>query len=132
MARDDYIYPALLDYGSDGITVTFPDLPGCVTCGQDDEEVYFMARDAMRGWLLVAEEYGDEIKAPTPLKDLALKDNQRAILVEVNLGFYRRAFKNRSVKKTLSIPAWLNDLAEKENVNFSSVLQNALRQQLKV
>ena len=132
MTTDNYIYPAILDYADDGITVTFPDLPGCVTCAQTDEEAYFMARDAMRGWLLVAEEYEDEIKAPSPLKDVRLKDNQRAMLVDVNLAFYREPFRNRSVKKTLTIPAWLNDLAEKEHVNFSSVLQKALKEQLNV
>lgn len=130
--KDNYIYPAVLNYDDDGITITFPDLPGCVSCAQNDEEAYFMARDAMRGWLLVSEEYGDEIKDPTPLRALQLKENQRAFLVDVNLAFYREPYKNRSVKKTLTIPAWLNDLAEKENVNFSYVLQNALRKQLNV
>ncbi|OUO94792.1 type II toxin-antitoxin system HicB family antitoxin [Cloacibacillus sp. An23] len=132
MAKDNYIYPAILDYADDGITITFPDLPGCVSCAKNDEEAYFMARDAMRGWLLVSEEYGDEIKEPTPLKDVALESNQRAMLVDVNLAFYREPHRNRAVKKTLTIPAWLNELAEKENVNFSYVLQNALRQQLNV
>lgn len=132
MARDDYMYPAILSYDDDGITITFPDLPGCVSCAQSDEEAYFMARDAMRGWLLVAEEYGDEIKEPTSLRELRLEENQRAVLVDVNLAFYREPYRNRSVKKTLTIPAWLNDLAEKEHINFSSVLQAALKQQLNV
>lgn len=132
MNRDNYIYPAVFDYAEDGISISFPDLPGCLSCAQTDEEAYFMARDAMRGWLLVAEEYGDEIAAPTALKDILPEPNRRAVLIDVNLAFYREPYKNRAVKKTLTIPAWLNDIAEREHVNFSSVLQTALKQQLNV
>lgn len=132
MNKDNYIYPAVFDYAEDGISISFPDLPGCFSCAGSDEAAYFMARDAMRGWLLVAEKYGDEIAAPTPLKDVILEANQRAVLIDVNLAFYREAYKNRAVKKTLTIPAWLNDLAEKENVNFSFVLQTALKEHLNV
>ena len=66
------------------------------------------------------------------MKDVILKENQRAVLIDVNLAFYREAYKNRAVKKTLTIPAWLNDLAEKETVNFSFVLQTALKEHLNV
>ena len=132
MNRDNYIYPAVFDYADGGITITFPDLPGCVSEADGDEEAYFMARDAMRGWLLTAEEFGDEIAAPTPLQNVALTESQRAVLVDVNLAFYREPYRNRSVKKTLTIPAWLNDMAERERVNFSFVLQNALKRQLNV
>ena len=132
MKKDNYIYPAVFNYAEDGISISFPDLPGCFSCAESDEEAYFIARDAMRGWLLVAEEYGDEIAAPTPLKDVALEANQRAVLIDVNLAFYREAYRNRAVKKTLSIPAWLNDLAEKEKINFSFVLQSALKERLNV
>ncbi|MCR5335058.1 MAG: type II toxin-antitoxin system HicB family antitoxin [Synergistes sp.] len=132
MNKDNYIYPAVFEYAEDGISISFPDLPGCFSCAGSDEEAYFMARDAMRGWLLVAEECGDEISAPTPLKDVVLETNQRAVLIDVNLAFYREAYRNRAVKKTLTIPAWLNDLAEKEHVNFSFVLQTALKEHLNV
>lgn len=81
-----------------------------------------MAKDAMRGWLLVSEEYGDKIAEPTPLSDIALESNQWCVLVDVNLAPHREAFENRAVKKTLTIPAWLNKIAEKEGLNFSQVL----------
>lgn len=132
MKKDNYIFPAILDYADDGITIEFPDLPGCVSCADTDEEALYMAKDALRGWLMVAEDNGMEISEPTSLKKVVLEENQRVVLVEVCLAFYREAYRNRSVKKTLTIPAWLNDLAEKENVNFSFALQNALKQQLKI
>ena len=128
--KDNYVYPAIFDYDEDGISISFPDLPGCFSCASTDEEALYMAKDAMRGWLLVSEECGDEIAAPTPLPDIALETKQRCVLVDVNLAPYREAFENRAVKKTLTIPAWLNKMAEKEGLNFSQVLQSALKEKL--
>ena len=127
MEKDFFVFPAVFDYANDGISIEFPDLPGCLSCADSDEEALYMAKDAMRGWLLVAEDESYEIPAATPLKDIILEPNQRVILVDVCLAIYRDAYKNRAVKKTLTIPAWLNDLAEKEQINFSFVLQNALK-----
>ena len=126
MKNDVYIYPAVFDYAEDGISVEFPDLPGCLTCADNDREALYMAKDALRLWLLTSEEEDEEISTPTPLKDIRVEDNQKAVLVEVCLAGFREAFKNRAIKKTLTIPEWLNEAALAENVNFSQVLQNAL------
>lgn len=129
--KDHHIYPALFDYDADGISVSFPDLPGCFSCGSDDAEAFTMAKDALRGWLLVSEEAGDQIPEPTTLKNVKLENQeQRCVLIEVNLAPYREAFENRAVKKTLTVPAWLNQAAERENLNFSQVLQSALKERL--
>lgn len=130
--KDLYIYPAIFDYDDDGISISFPDLPGCLSCADSEEEALQMAKDAMRGWLLVSEEAGDEIAPPTPLKEICTEENQRCVLVEVNLAPHREAFDNRAVKKTLTIPAWLNRAAEREKINFSQVLQSALKEQLHI
>lgn len=130
MRKDTYIYPAIFDYADDGISIEFPDLPGCLSCAETDEEALYMAKDAMRGWILVSEDASEKIPEATPLKDINLEPNQRAVLVDVCLAMYREAHKNRSIKKTLTIPAWLNEIAEKEHINFSFVLQNALKEQL--
>ena len=61
MLKNRYIYPALFDYADDGITVTFPDLPGCITCGQHDEEAFFMAKEALALHLFGFEEDGEPI-----------------------------------------------------------------------
>ena len=132
MKKDSYIYPAIFDYADDGISIEFPDLPGCFSCADTDEEALYMAKDAMRGWILVSEDENYEIPEPTPLKDITLEPNQRAVLIDVCLAIYRDAYKNRAVKKTLTIPAWLNEIAEKEQINFSFVLQNALKEQLQL
>ena len=128
--KDTYIFPAIFDYADDGISIEFPDLPGCLSCADTDEEALYMAKDAMRGWLLVAEEENYDIPDPTSLNSITLEPNQRAVLIDVCLAIYRDAHKNRAVKKTLTIPAWLNEIAEKEQINFSFALQNALKEQL--
>lgn len=130
--KDIYIYPAILDYANDGISIEFPDLAGCFSCADTDEEALYMAKDAMRGWILASEDLNENIPEPTPLKDIILEPNQRAVLIDVYLAMYREAHKNRAVKKTLTIPAWLNEIAEREHVNFSFILQNALKEQLRL
>lgn len=131
--RDHYIYPALFDYDTDGISVSFPDLRGCFSCGETDAEALRMGKDALRGWLLVSEEAGDPIPEPTSLKEVKIENpTQRCVLIEVNLAPHREAFENRAVKKTLTIPAWLNQAAERENLNFSQVLQSALKERLQL
>jgi len=132
MKKDNYIYPAILDYADDGISIEFPDLPGCLSCAEDDEEALYNAKEALRGWLLVSEEAGDPIPEPTPLKRIETSDNQKAVIVDVCLAMHREPFQNRAIKKTLTIPAWLNEIAERENVNFSSILQSALKEHLQI
>ena len=132
MKKDNYVFPAIFDYASDGISIEFPDLPGCLSCAFSDAEALYNAKEALRGWLLVAEEDGDNISEPSPLKDIKVEFNQKAVLIDVCLAIHREAFKTRAVKKTLTIPYWLNERAEHENINFSFVLQNALKEQLRI
>lgn len=130
MKKDCYIYPAVLSYDKDGINIYFPDLPGCNTCAMNDEEAYYMAKDALGLFIACSEEDGLELPKAKSLKEIKLKDNERATLIEVNMPLFRDAVQNVAIKKTLTIPKWMNDLAEKNKVNFSRVLQGALKQQL--
>jgi predicted RNase H-like HicB family nuclease len=130
--KDSYVYPALLTFAADGVGVEFPDLPGCVTCGATAEEAVFMAKDALQLHLWGMEDDGDPIPEPTPISSLRVEPGQVSILVDVWMPAIRDEMANRSVNKTLTLPKWLNDLAEKRRVNFSHVLQNALKQYLGV
>lgn len=127
MKKDYYIYPAIFEYDKDGISILFPDLPGCISCASNDEEALYMAKDALGLFIASCEEDGDELPSPTSLNKIKLKSNQRPALIEVNMPLFREAIFNISVKKTLTIPKWINDLAEKNNINFSQVLQSALK-----
>lgn len=127
MKKDYYIYPAIFEYEKKGISISFPDLPGCISCAKDDEEALFMAKDALGLYIVCAEEEGEELPNPTKLNKINIEENQKLTLVEVNMPLFRDAVQNSSVKKTLTIPKWLNDLAEKNHINFSQVLQTALK-----
>lgn len=126
-----YYYPAVLTYDEGfEIAVTFPDLPGCATSGTDEADALNMAKEALGGHLCCMENDGDEIPDPTPLKDIKVESNERAILVDVYMPSIRLAHVNRSVNRTVTLPAWLNAAALEKGVNFSQVLQDALKDQL--
>ncbi|MCL2544816.1 MAG: type II toxin-antitoxin system HicB family antitoxin [Clostridia bacterium] len=122
-----YVYPATIQHEEDGrYSIWFEDLPGCATSGETLAEAIMMARDAMGGWLDCAMAHGDEIQAPSAPDDIVLESGQVIALVDMDLDAYRRENDQRAIKKTLTIPAWLNTRAERAGVNFSQVLQEAL------
>ena len=132
MKKDSYIYPAIFEYEKEGISISFPDLPGCYTCASTDEEAFFMAKEAMGLHLKGMEADNDVIPEPTPLREIKVGNNQRAVLIQIDMQVVRKAIDNVSVKKTLTIPQWLNAIAVRENVNFSQVLQEALKDYLNI
>lgn len=125
------IYPAVFSQDDDGITITFPDLPGCRSCADTFEEAYDMAKEAME---LFLEDYVKDIfqSAPKPskLQNIKTKENACIALIELNINHYLKTLDNRAVKKTLTIPAWLNDIAIEKDLNFSKILQEALIERL--
>lgn len=129
---DRYVYPAVFGY-SDGeeISVVFPDLD-VATSGENDDDALTSARELLGLTMAGLEEDGEPIPAPTNLKDVALEANERAVLVDVYMPSVRLAHVNRSVNRTVTLPAWLNAAALERGVNFSQVLQEALRAQLRV
>jgi predicted RNase H-like HicB family nuclease len=128
MFKNHYIYPAIFHYADDGISIQFPDLPGCITCGSTIEEALFMAKDALSLHLYGMEKDNDPI--PEPSFDFELETNEKLISVEVFMPPFRDEMENKAVKKTLTVPRWLNDMAETQNINFSQILQTGLKQKL--
>ena len=128
--KDQYTYPAIFEYADDGINVSFPDLPGCFTCGSNDEEALAMAIDALGGYMWSVEKHNTPIPTPTSIRDIALSDNQKTVIITAIMPPVRDNAKNAVISKTLTIPVWLNDLAKQHHINFSSVLQEALKQKL--
>lgn len=127
---DRYIYPAVFSYEpGEEISVVFPDL-GVVTSGVDDDDALLSARELLGITLFGLEEDGENILAPSRLNAVQLGENERAVLVDVYMPSIRQARVNRSVNRTVTLPAWLNAAALEHNVNFSQVLQDALKQQL--
>ncbi|PFU70406.1 pilus assembly protein HicB [Bacillus thuringiensis] len=127
-----YSYPAIFEYDEDGISVCFPDLPGALTCGDDEEEAYNNAKEALGLHLFGMEQDQDIIPKPTQIRNIKVEENQVIILVNVFMPLIRSQIKRATIKKTLTIPRWINDLAEDNNINFSQVLQDALRERLNI
>ncbi|WP_036711631.1 type II toxin-antitoxin system HicB family antitoxin [Paenibacillus pinihumi] len=130
--KDVYRFWTLIDQAEDGISVRFPDLPGCITAADTMEEAHAMAREALEGFIYVMEQDHDIIPDPSPLdKILAQReDGEAACDVQVYMPTVREAMESKAVKKTLTVPKWLNDEAEKQNLNFSHVLQEGLKRNL--
>lgn len=127
-----YIYPALFELGEDrGYTVTFPDIPGCITEGLTIEQAFQMAKEALELYMYNIEDDGEEIPVPSLPSDIKIPEKNAFVsLVEAWMPPVRDEMENRAVKKTLTIPKWLNDAAEEKQVNFSQVLQTALKSHL--
>ena len=130
--KERYVFPAVLHYADDGISVSFPDLPGCFTSASTDEEAFAMAREALSLHLFGMEDDSDLIPESSPFRGIALADNEVVVLIDVWMLPFRERMANKAVNKTLTIPKWLNELAEQQRVNFSQLLQNALKQYLGV
>ena len=136
------VYPALFYQEENGISVVFPDLNHLSTCGDDMQEAMEMAVDCLAGYLFSEKLDGNDVPAPTPIDKLDIycehdTDEERAIhrfanMVSVDVEAYAAKHFNKAVKKTLTIPQWLNDVAMARKVNFSKVLQKALCQELGV
>lgn len=94
MGKNRYIYPAIFDYAEDGISVEFPDLPGCLTFGSSDEEALTMAKEAMAHHLYGMEEDSVSIPAPSKATDIKTESNQVVDLVEVWMPPFRNATYN--------------------------------------
>ena len=126
-----YAYPAVFTPESGGgYSVYFPDVEGCYTQGDTMADAIFMAEDALELSLYEYEEDGKEIPKPSDTDKIKIKYGDIVSYVSADTLKYRKIFNNKAVKKTLSIPEWMNEAAVKENVNFSQVLQDALKQRL--
>ena len=124
-----FTYPAIFTFGNNQYWVEFIDLKGCFSSGKTLQEAMENSKEAMG---LFLEDLTEFPECTTNIKEITLNDNQIVSFVSVDLDEHRRKYENKSVKKTLSIPAWLNTLAEKEHVNFSKLLQSALIKKLNI
>jgi len=123
-----YVYPAILDADGEKIGVTVPDLPGCHTYGKDKADALFMAQDAIAMWLWNAE--NNNYPIPQASETLSTGSGETLTLIAADTDEFRKSNDTRAVKKTLSIPMWLNYQAEKANAPFSQILQQGLKEYL--
>lgn len=128
-----YLYPALFTQEQNGMySVKFPDLESCYTQGDNLQDAYEMAEDVLCLCLYDMEESNIEIPKASNPTEIKIPANSFVALIATDTMEYRKLSDNSAVKKTLTIPQWLNTMAEREGVNFSSVLQSALKERLGV
>lgn len=125
MNTHKHLYPAVFHEENGGFRVEFPGLDGCVTQGDTFEEAYEMATEALGLYLETKEGVFDYPK-PIRLNKADIDQNSYVVMIEFDEVEYLKRTNSKSVKKTLTIPKWLDVLAVRNNVNFSQTLQNAL------
>ena len=123
-------YPIVISKNDKNYLVSIPDLE-IDTQGNDVVDAIEMARDAISVWCVCEiDDFNRRPPEPTPLSEIRRKRDEIATLVDADIDAYRRTLENRAVKKTLTIPSWLNEKAVGAGINFSHVLQKALKEEL--
>ena len=118
-----FIYPAIIHDDSDGFWAEFPDLEYTSSTGATLTELITNAQEAIELYILGALEYGQSLPTPTSVRNLPCTDSSYPTLVQTDIDLGKNS---KSIKKTLTIPAWLNERALEKGVNFSQLLQEAL------
>ncbi len=120
-----YVYAATFHPNDDGsFTILFPDLPGCISEGKSLENALYMAQDALKTWAEYSLEHDKVLPPATPLGDIRLEDGEFVNLIRAEIR------DNSAVRRTVSIPRWMDEAASSASLSLSRVLQDALKERL--
>ena len=118
-----YVYPALFHANEDGsYTVTYPDLPGCISEGESLDHAMYMAQDALSQWIAYAMDAKEQLPPASRLQDIETEDGTFANLIRAELR------DTHAVRRTVSLPKWMDDKVSEVGLSLSRVLQDALRE----
>lgn len=123
-----FFYPVIFEPEEVGVSAYVPDIPGCFTQGDSLEEALENVQEAIG--LMLEDKTPEEYPKASMPNQVQLQDAQFVMMVAFDKLAYDRKYNAKAVKKTLSIPAWLNNLAQERNINFSNLLQRALLSEL--
>lgn len=127
--KENKIYPAVFTKEEDGsYNVVFPDLDGAFTCGTNFKEALYMAKDCLELNLSTL----DEMPPVSDLENIKLNKGEHIVMIQADMLEFKKKYDNKLVKKTLTLPKWLNDLGVEKKVNFSKILQEALKERLQI
>jgi predicted RNase H-like HicB family nuclease len=134
MKPSKYSYPATLGFDKDTnqYYVLWPDLPGCTTVADTEEEAFKNAREAMSLHLYGMEKDDDEIPEPSGLVGIPHDDNEIVILVEVYMPSYREKMETKAISRTVTLPHWLDSEAKAARLNYSQILQDGIMERLSI
>lgn len=124
-----YVYPAIFTPEKEGgYSIAFPDVEGCFTQGKDMADGIEMAADALCLMLYDMEEREEAIPAASDIKTVKCEADEIVTLIACDTLEYRMFYDNKADKKTLTVPHWLNVMAERKGANFSAILQSGLKE----
>lgn len=121
-----YTYTAVFTEEDGKVYARVPDLSGCITTGENLSDAIDQMSDAMSAWLCVAEDEGLPIPQPTPQAKFSCKNGEELSLINADTLKYRAVTDTKSVRKNVSLPLWLSNIADKRHFNCSQILQDAL------
>ena len=125
------IYAALFEQKDGRVYTRVPDLPGCITSGDTLEEAYEMTLDAANLWMTAwVEDEKQPAPQATPIAQVECPESTRIMLIQIDTDEYLRRTETKAVRRTVSIPSWMDQIARKQGISLSKVLQEALRNQI--
>ena len=127
-------YPVILEEVNDvhRYLVRIPDFKSGLTEGDDLADALYMAQDYISLACISCQDRNIPLPSPTPLDKITIKLGETKTLVAADLDAYRKMLDNMAVKKTLTIPSWLNEAAKAAHINFSATLAEALKKKLRM
>ena len=130
--KKEIIYPAVFEFDEEGaINITFPDLPSAISCADNTQDAYRYATEVAEQAL---EDYIEALfegaPKPSEIKNINLKENQCIALIKIDTEKVVKESSSKSVKKTVTIPSWLNEAGMKKKLNFSKILQDGIKKEL--
>lgn len=128
--NESYTYPAIFKYLTKGVEIIFPDLENCFTFCENGKKAVECAKEILSQYVYECDK--SKLPKPSDVRNIKLKEDEILIMVDVWLPYYMATLKKSSIKKTLTISTWLNEIAEHNQINFSKVLQEALKEILEV
>lgn len=128
--KENYVYPIKIKKEDGIFLIAFPDFPDQMTEAIDESEVIRSAQELLTLCIIDNEDKGIENPEPSKESDILLEEGERVIYVHLWMPYFRKITKVVYVKKTLTIPQWLDDMAKAKGVNFSAVLVKGLKQEL--
>lgn len=128
--KENYVYPVVLQKADDVYLITFPDFPGHMTEADTEEEAIIAAQEVLALCISDNEDQGKENPKPTSQENIELEAGSKVIYVHLWMPYFRKVQKIVYVKKTLTIPKWIDEMAKAKNVNFSAILVKGLKREL--
>lgn len=128
--KNRYIFPAIIKLVGESYDVSFPDINNCFTFGDSLEDALDSARDVLELCLYDMEQDNIPIPEASGVKDIKLDENESIAWINVWMIPVRDKMENKAVKKTVTIPKWINDIGIENNLNFSQILQAAIKEKM--